>query len=398
MNLDLLKGVRVVESSAFIAAPLAGMTMAQFGAGVRRIDLIGGGIDHARTPEMPGDPSLSWTGLNKAGRSLTTDCRKPEGRDLARALLAAPGPSGGALLTDLGTPWLPQAALVGHRADLVSCTIEGNAEGSTALDDTVNAAVGAPVITASGSPQRPANHVLPAGDPAGACQPAFAITEAVLRRAAAGKGAERRLALSDVAFSTLSHPRMPAEAELLDRERPALGIDLHGAFGRDVGTADGRRVDLAAISLGQSNSPVRADTLLAAVEHLQREPGIDLSRDTIVSFVAPWCDTRTPAPIRSNFAERGMCWGPYQTVREARACHPRLSLANPIVSRADTAGVGRHLAAGDAVRGLCHARGPTQPGPVLGQHTDDVLMDVLGLSAPGVGALHNRGVVAGAAT
>ena len=40
MNFDLLRGLRVVESSAFIAAPLAGMTLAQFGADVIRIDMI----------------------------------------------------------------------------------------------------------------------------------------------------------------------------------------------------------------------------------------------------------------------------------------------------------------------------------------------------------------------
>lgn len=37
MNLDFPGGLRVVESSAFIAAPLAGMTLAQFGADVIRI-------------------------------------------------------------------------------------------------------------------------------------------------------------------------------------------------------------------------------------------------------------------------------------------------------------------------------------------------------------------------
>ena len=52
MNFDLLRGLRVVESSAFIAAPLAGMTLAQFGADVIHIDMIGGGIDYARLPAM----------------------------------------------------------------------------------------------------------------------------------------------------------------------------------------------------------------------------------------------------------------------------------------------------------------------------------------------------------
>ena len=406
MNLDLLKGVRVVESSAFIAAPLAGMTMAQFGADVIRIDLIGGGIDHARMPVIPGGPSLYWTGLNKGKRSLAVDFRKPEGRELVRALVAAPGPSGGVLLTNLGTPWLSHASLVEQRPDLVSCTIEGNADGSTAVDYTVNCAVGFPAITGGGSPERPVNHVLPAWDLACAYQAAFAIAAALLRRSATGQGAELRLALSDVAFSTISHLGMLAEAELLDRERPSLGNDLYGAFGRDFGTADGRRVYVAAISLGQWKSLVRACALQAPVERLQQERGIDLSReaqrfearDAIASFVEPWCRARTLEQIRAVFAEHGVCWGPYQTVREALARDPRLSVANPIFSRVDTAGVGRHLAAGAAVREMRHERGPTQPAPVLGQHTDEVLMDVLGLDAATVGALHDRGVVAGAAT
>ena len=75
MNFELLHGLRVIESSAFIAAPLAGMTLAQFGADVIRIDIVGGGIDYARLPVMPGGRSLYWTGLNKGKRSIAVDIR-----------------------------------------------------------------------------------------------------------------------------------------------------------------------------------------------------------------------------------------------------------------------------------------------------------------------------------
>ena len=102
MNFDLLGGLRVIESSAFIAAPLAGMTLAQFGADVIRIDMIGGGIDYARLPVMPEGRSLYWTGLNKGKRSIAIDIRSPQGRELVRALVTAPGENGGVLLTKLG--------------------------------------------------------------------------------------------------------------------------------------------------------------------------------------------------------------------------------------------------------------------------------------------------------
>ena len=46
----ILEGLRIVEGSAFVAAPLAGMTLAQMGADVIRFDRIRGGLDNGRRP------------------------------------------------------------------------------------------------------------------------------------------------------------------------------------------------------------------------------------------------------------------------------------------------------------------------------------------------------------
>ena len=151
------------------------MTLAQFGADVIRVDMIGGGIDYGRLPMMDGGRSLYWTGLNKSKRSIAVDIRRPEGRELVRALVTAPGPDGGVLLTNIGTPWLAHASLVALRGDVISCTISGNPDGSTAVDYTVNAATGFPAITGGGSVNAPVNHVLPAWDIACAYQAAFAV-------------------------------------------------------------------------------------------------------------------------------------------------------------------------------------------------------------------------------
>ena len=51
----ILAGMRVVEGSAFVAAPLGGMTLAQLGADVIRFDPIGGGLgDMLLISEEPG--------------------------------------------------------------------------------------------------------------------------------------------------------------------------------------------------------------------------------------------------------------------------------------------------------------------------------------------------------
>ena len=53
-----LTGMTVIEVSAFIAAPYAGLSLAQMGADIIRIDPIGGELDYRRWP------------VTKEGRSL----------------------------------------------------------------------------------------------------------------------------------------------------------------------------------------------------------------------------------------------------------------------------------------------------------------------------------------
>ena len=56
----ILDGLRVVEASAFVAAPLGGMTLGQLGADVIRIDPPGGGLDIRRWPVTSDNTSLFW--------------------------------------------------------------------------------------------------------------------------------------------------------------------------------------------------------------------------------------------------------------------------------------------------------------------------------------------------
>ena len=71
----VLNGMRVVEGSAFVAVPLAGMTLAQMGAEVIRFDRLEGGLDAKRWPVTPSGESLFWAGLNKGKKSVAVDMR-----------------------------------------------------------------------------------------------------------------------------------------------------------------------------------------------------------------------------------------------------------------------------------------------------------------------------------
>jgi 2-methylfumaryl-CoA isomerase len=407
MTYPFIDSLRVIESSAFIAAPLAGLTLAQFGADVIRIDTIGGGIDYGRMPRMPHPEgrgrSIYWTSLNKGKRSVAIDLRKPEGRELIQALVTAPGDDAGVLLTNMGTPWLAHEVLEKRRSDVISCTIQGNGDGSTAVDYTVNCATGYPAVTGGGSVQRPVNHVLPAWDIACAYQAAFTVLAAVNHRRLTRAGSELKLALSDTAFSALSHLGLLTEAELVKEDRPSIGNHLYGAFGRDFGTQDGQRVMVVAISAGQWQALVRCCGIAAAVQSLQARMSLDFAdeaqrfeaRDEIAALIEPWFAGRRFDEAKAALDENKVCWGQYQTVTELLANDPRVSLANPMFERVSTPGIGEHISAGATVRASSLSREPMQPAPYLGTHTDEVLHELLGLDSGAIGKLHDAGVVAG---
>src|SRR4051795_3896688 len=159
----LLADLRIVEISAVVAAPLGGMTMAQFGAEVIRIDPIGGGIDFNRWPVTQDGASLYWAGMNKAKRSVALALDKPEGREVAQAIATAPGPGAGIVLTNLPPlQGLDYASLKSLRRDVIMMRLTGNRDGSAAVDYTVNAASGFPLVTGqTGAATIPVNNVLP---------------------------------------------------------------------------------------------------------------------------------------------------------------------------------------------------------------------------------------------
>ena len=144
----LLSDLKIVEATAFIAAPYAGLTLAQMGADVIRIDPIGGGLDYNRWPLTENGRSVYWAGLNKGKRSVTLNVRDPEGQEIAHALMTRSDPGAGIVLSNLpARGWLDFETLKVKRNDLIMVSLSGNRDGSVALDYTVNAAAGFPSIT-----------------------------------------------------------------------------------------------------------------------------------------------------------------------------------------------------------------------------------------------------------
>ena len=399
----ILRDLRIVEVSAFIAAPSGGMTLAQLGADVIRIDPLGGNIDVNRWPLAPGGASLYWASLNKRKRSICLALDTPEGQEIASALITAPGDGAGMLLTNLpARGWLGYDALARRRADLIMLRLTGNTDGGSAIDYTVNCASGFPIAT--GRDAEPVNHVLPAWDVAAGLYLSTALLAAERARHRSGRGQEVTLSLADVMLASVCNLGYVADVAVNGAVRPPIGNDLYGAFGRDFGTADGRRVMVAAISNRQWRALGKATGLaerLAAVGPLMRvdmdtESGRFTARAAIAAVLEPWFAARPLSEVRAAFDGSGVLWGPYQDfgqlVREDWRCSP----ANPIFEMVEQPGVGPVLANTTPLDFSGYERVPPAAAPILGEHTEAVLSEVLGMTGLDYGRLHDAGIVAGA--
>lgn len=400
----ILDGLRVIEGSAFVAAPLGGMTLAQMGADVIRFDPVGGGLDRARWPVTADGTSLFWAGMNKGKRSIEVDIRNVRGRGLLTDLICAPGEGGGLFLTNFpASGWLAYETLREHRPDLVMVNITGNHDGSSAVDYTINPATGFPWATGPRHLSVPFNHLLPAWDAITGSLAAAGLLAAERHRRLTGEGQLVEIALADVAFAMVGHLGKIAEAQINRHERPKDGNYLYGAFGRDFLTKEGRRIMVVALTARQWEGLVEATGLHEAVEGIERLLGVDLAkegdrfaaREVIGAVLKPWTTQHTLAEIGAIFDAHKVCWGPYQTFMELVAEDPRCSPENPMFESLEQPGIGTYLMPGSPLRFSGLERLPVRRAPLLGEHTDEVLTQVLGLRDADIAQLRDAAVIAG---
>ena len=398
----LLSGMRIVEGSAFIAAPSGGMTLAQLGADVIRFDQIGGGIDYRRWPVTDKGKSLYWHSLNKGKRSFAVDFRKPEGKELVTRLICADGEDAGIFLTNFpANGWLSDTVLRARRQDLIYLNLTGDRRGGSALDYTVNSKVGLPFL--SGDGESPVNNPFPAWDVIAGQHIALGLLAAERHRRINGQGQFIRLALADVALATMGHLGYLAEAEVNKEARKPFGNHVFGSFGHDFTCKDGKRVMIVGVSSNQWKAILRVTETQIQVTELEASLDLNFSnegdrfkaREKLKELFQPWFGQRDSSTVHEALDQASVCWGPYQTIQQLVQTDSDCSVDNPLFEKVEQPGIGEYLMPSNPLNFEGLGNIPVTPAPILGQHTDEILELTLGLSGSEIGKLHDSGVVAG---
>ena len=404
--MGVLSGMRVVEGSAFVAIPLAGMTLAQMGADVIRFDRIGGGLDAERWPVTSEGRSLFWAGLNKGKRSIAVDMKSPEGRELVTRIVTAPGDDAGLFLTNLRVRgWMDHETLGQYRPDLVMVTLLGDRHGRPQVDYTVNPALGFPDATGPAGTTEPVAHVLPAWDCMAGHLAVSALLAAERHRLRTGQGQEVVIALKDVAAAMLGTLGIIGEVAVNGVDRAKTGNALYGAYGQDFVCADGRRVMVIGLTDRQWRGLVKVTGTGAQMAEIGGRRGLDLAREgarweareEITAALRPWFAARRIGEIASLFDAQGLTWSEFRSFARAVREDPDLSPENPMFSMVDQPGIGTYPVPGSPASFGAIPREAPAPAPVLGAHTEEILAEVAGLDSGEIARLFDSGVVAGPA-
>lgn len=386
----------MVEISSFVAVPLAGMTLAQLGAEVLRVDPVGGAADYRRWPLTESGDSIYWAGLNKGKRSLAVDMRAAEGQALVARLITETG----VFITNVaGRQWHSYDALRPDRPDLIHVEVSGRADGGTAVDYTVNAAIGFPLVTGPSELSTPVNHVLPAWDVSCGLYAALSVVTALRHRDATGQGQRISIPLENVALATAGNLSLLTEAMVNGTSRRRIGNAVYGTYGQNFTSSDGVSFMVVALTGRHFRDLNDLTGTTEAVALLADSLGADFSdegeryrhRDALSALYAQWFSGHTGAEICATLSSTSVLWERYQTFGETAA--DRRVTDNPLFTPLDQPRVGRYLAAGLPVS-IDGSYPPAVPAPALGDDTDAVLADWLSLPADEVTGLRESGTVA----
>jgi crotonobetainyl-CoA:carnitine CoA-transferase CaiB-like acyl-CoA transferase len=399
-----LKRFRILDLSRILAGPWATQLLADFGAEVIKVERPGRGDDTRGwgPPYAPDDrgrdtrDAAYFHAANRAKRSVTIDLTCPEGQALVRALVVRSDvlvenfKAGG-----LQRYGLDYESLKALHPGLVYCSITGFGQDGPYRDrpgyDFMIQAMGGLMSLTGESGGPPMKVGVALADILTGLYAGNAIQAALLHREQTGEGQYIDLALLDVQVATLANQAMNflASGEAPKRLGNAHpNIVPYQAFA----TADGHII----LAVGNDDQFIRF-CQLAGIPELASNPDFSTNRarvtnrDRLIEKVGELMRQYSSAWWLEALSQRGIPCGPINQLndvfRDPQVQHRGMRLDLPHPEAGSVPGVANPVKfSGTPIE-------YREASPTLGQHTETVLKEVLGLSPEEIRTLKENGVV-----
>jgi len=376
----LLDGIRVLDLSRVLAGPYAGQLLADMGADVVKIEPPEGDPARGIGPHAEGR-SLYFSALNSNKRGIVLDLSTDAGQEAFNALLA----DADILLENLRPAaarrlGLEPASLLERRPELVVVSISGYARDSAwsevpALDLTAQAETG--IMSVTGEPGRvPVRAGVPVGDLAAGMWAAMAALAGTVDRLRTGRGRAIEVPLIDATLTLTSYVATAAAHTGVDP--PPVGSGHHSvAPYRAYPAADGW---VAIAVIGDRFWPALAAALELDETGLD---GLDLTRNVARHEHREVVDAAVVTAVSRLTVEQVCARLTAAAVPHAPVNGMVDALATPYVAeRGLVAEVATPEGSYRTVRGPLNDGRAVRPAPGLGEHTAEVLREVLPADTP----------------
>ena len=391
-----LAGVRVLDFTRVLAGPFLTQILADLGAEVHKVEAPGIG-DETRTfaPHVGGE-SHYFLGLNRHKKSLVIDLKTAEGvalaKDLARRADVVVENFRPGVMDRLG---LGYEALSSHNERLVYCAVSGFGMSGPLRDkpsfDIVTQAMSGALSVNGEAGAAPVKLGLPLGDMVGGIWGSIGVLAALHERATTGQGRLIDISLHDGLMGMLGYL---AQIQFVTGKDPKPvgtnhpNIAPYGAYPASDGT-----IIIACLIkgfwLGLCKALDRPD--LASDPRFGTAASRIAHRASLDAEIAIVTRQRTVAEWEARLAALDVPHAPILGIGAALS-HPH-SLARDMVVTADHPGAGQVRMVGRPIKFPGTRQRPLKASPLLGEHTEEVLRDTLGLSPDAIAMLRAEGII-----
>lgn len=394
-----LAGLTVFDLTRILAGPTCVQMLADLGATVIKIEKPGSGDDTRgfAPPVLPGtEQSAYFAGANRNKRSVTLDIAKPEGQRIARALIAQSD-----ILVEnfkvgtLARYGLDYASLASEHPGLVYCSITGFGQTGPYAErpgyDSLIQAMGG-IMSLTGEPDgQPMKVGVPVADLFAGLYGAIGVLAALRHREATGQGQQIDIGMLDTHVAWLANQGMNYLAS--GENPPRLGNQHPNIVPYQVfATADGHIV----LSIGNDPTFVRfcnsfgLDHLLGDSRFVTNAARV-ANRDFVTDTLAPVLAAHPSAWWLERLEAIKIGCGPINTLAQVFS-DPHVIARNNLIDMTRADGTEVRLVANPVRLSATPVDYRLAP-PMLGEHTDEVLHDMLGLDVQSRDALRRDGVV-----